>query len=549
MVKDMDFKMKKKKMGVKPTDLIIAVLLILATAFFIYTTLTLNVIPDKYMIPAVVSISMIAILVSSFIVFNKKRFKTKLVLKILSVFMTIFLLFISRYSYKMIDFLKDINTNTNNVKNYSVIVLKTSSASVITDLKGKDIGYYHNDAVNQTAALDKLQEVSSATLKAELDVNTLGENLLSKEYDAILVEDSYKAMIEEEDPTFEEKTRVIYTFQIEIDTQSITKEVSQITTDCFNVYISGIDTYGKIGSVSRSDVNIVASVNPKTRQILLVSIPRDYYVKLNGTYGYRDKLTHAGIYGVEKSVATIEDLLDIDINYYVKVNFTSVIDIVNALGGIKVYSDHTFSAQGYDYIQGYNYLNGKKALAFARERYSFAEGDRARGKHQQAVIAGLLEKASSYTVIAKFDSLLESLNSKFQTNMDYKKMLALVKFQAADMQPWNLSTYNLNGAGGKEYTYSMGKRPLYVMIPYVESIQGAKDAIKKLTEGEILEKTYESKGTTKISYTKTIPKVTIKPAPITTNNVSVVAPVETPPNNVEETNTEANNIVDPYTEG
>ena len=189
-----------------------------------------------------------------------------------------------------------------------------------------------------------------------------------------------------EETDFYSLVRSIYTFKIKINVKDVSKDVD-VLNDTFNIYLSGIDTYGEISSVSRSDVNIILTINPKTHQILLTSIPRDTYVQLSGTTGYKDKLTHAGIHGVEKSISTIEEFLGIEINYYFKVNFTSVIDIVNTLGVVNVYSEYTFTSKdGYNYTKGYNYMNGAQALSFVRERYAFSEGDIQRGKNQQAMI-------------------------------------------------------------------------------------------------------------------------------------------------------------------
>ena len=275
--------------------------------------------------------------------------------------------------------------------------------------------------------------------------------------------------------------------------QTIAKD-AQVTSETFAVYISGIDTYGTISSVSRSDVNIVAVINPKTYQVLLVNIPRDYYVQLHGTYGKRDKLTHAGMYGVEMSVKTIEDLLDLDINYYFKVNFTSLEDIVDAIGGIEVYSEHTFTSSGrnFNFVKGYNLMNGQQALDFSRERKAFRDGDRMRGKNQQAVINGIIKQASKPSIITKFDTLLKSLSNKFQTNMETSKMMELVKLQISKMPTWNVSTISLTGGDGRASTYSGGSQLLYVMYPSQNSINDAITKIDAVIAGEILEASYES---------------------------------------------------------
>ena len=230
------------------------------------------------------------------------------------------------------------------------------------------------------------------------------------------------------------------------------------------------------------------TVNPKTKQILLTSIPRDYYVQLHGTTGSRDKLTHAGIYGTDMSVQTIEDLLGIEINYYIKVNFSSFIDIINAIGGIEVYSKYEFtSIDGYHYQQGYNELNGEEALSFARERKAFMEGDRQRGADQQAVIEAMIKKMSNKSILTKYESLLDSIDGKFQTNMNYKKITSLIKMQLDDMSSWNVVSIALDGSNGSEYTYTGGNQKLYVMIPDESTIDNASSLINAVLKGEKLD--------------------------------------------------------------
>ena len=256
------------------------------------------------------------------------------------------------------------------------------------------------------------------------------------------------------------------------------KEVD-VTKEPFNIYISGNDIYGNIASVSRSDVNIIATVNPNTHKILLTSIPRDFYVQLHGTSGYKDKLTHAGVYGIDMSVKTIEDLLDIDINYYMRVNFTSLIKVVDAIGGVDVVSDYSFRATTGDrFVKGTNHLNGKKALAFSRERKAFSDGDRQRGKNQQKVLTAILNKMlSSTTLITKYTDILDSLGGSFQTNMPASKIYNLVNMQLDKMPSWTFESYNLDGKGSSSYTYTYPHQKLYVMEPDVNTVNEAKAKI------------------------------------------------------------------------
>ena len=265
------------------------------------------------------------------------------------------------------------------------------------------------------------------------------------------------------------------------------EEVKDETSDhtvksgIFNIYISGIDTTGNIRNVSRSDANMLLTVNTKTHQILLTSIPRDYYVTLH-TYKAKDKLTHSGIYGIKETVSTVEDFMGIDINYYVRVNFTTVIKMVDVIGGIDVDSDYAFTtSEGYSFKKGTNHLNGKKALAFSRERYSFADGDRQRVRDQQKVINAIITKlTSSTTLLSKYTDILKSLSGSFQTNLTSEEINYLIKGQLDNMTSWSMTSFSLDGTSASAATYSMGSQKLYVMIPTQKTIDDAKEKINEV---------------------------------------------------------------------
>ena len=281
-----------------------------------------------------------------------------------------------------------------------------------------------------------------------------------------------------------------------------------MTKEPFTVYITGIDTYGPISTSSRSDVNILATVNPETKQILLTSTPRDYYVEFPGvTNGQLDKLTHAGIYGVDCSMDTLEQLYGINIDYYVKVNFTSVIKIVDQLGGINVYSEYDFtSIDGYHYQQGYNELNGEEALSFARERKAFADGDNQRGKNQQAVITALLQKAISPAILTNYAGLLGSLDGNMETNMSMDDITELIKMQLGDGSSWEVISQSVVGSNSQDYCYSLANSA-YVMIPDQASVDAAKAKIQQVLNGETITDASESHCCNRIRYIGGKPKM------------------------------------------
>ena len=266
--------------------------------------------------------------------------------------------------------------------------------------------------------------------------------------------------------------------------EDITKRVS-IKNTPFNVLISGIDTYGDINQTSRNDVNIVATVNPNTNEILLTSIPRDYYVQLHGTTGYKDKLTHASYYGINMAVETIEDILDIDINYYIKVNFTTVVDLVNKIGGVDVYADQSVQIGSCKINEGYNHLDGTCALAFSRERHSYIDGDRHRGRNQQEVIRAIFTKlSSSSTILTEYSDILNTLDGKFATNMDTKEITSYIKYELNDLKDYTIKNTQLDGYGSMGPTYSYPGQDLWIMIPYEDTITNAKNLINKVLNNE-----------------------------------------------------------------
>ena len=220
-----------------------------------------------------------------------------------------------------------------------------------------------------------------------------------------------------------------------------------VAEEPFTIYVSGNDSYGEVTlEEGRSDVNILLTVNPNTRQILMTTTPRDYYVELPFGEGCWDKLTHAGNYGIDCSMQTLERLYDVEIDYYLRVNFSGFESIVDALGGVEVYSDYAFTSlhSGYYFDVGYNSVDGAEALAFVRERYAFEEGDVQRGKNQMAMIRAIMDKATSPAVISGYLSLMDSVSDSFITNMPKGSISDLVKMQLNEGGSWNIVSNSVN---------------------------------------------------------------------------------------------------------
>jgi len=477
--------MKNKKTS--KINIIFTVLGILYTlvsiVFFAYLV-KFNMLPTKYLVLVGVVLAVICAL-SLLILIRKKG---GIILKVITSIILIGFIIVYAYGINYISstmyFIEDVTAEIEETEEYYIVTLKESEYNLLKELKSKII-YTFMAEEDYTDIKEEIVGSVNVVFKDVNSIKDLAQGVLDKKYDAILISKSQYEMLCDEFVDFETKVNKIHTLthkikKVEEDIVENDAETSTIESGIFNVYISGIDTDGDISSVARSDANIVVTVNTKTHEILLTSIPRDYYVTLHSK-GKKDKLTHSGVYGIKETYTTIEDLLDIDIKYYVRVNFTTLQKVVDALGGIEVESEYAFSSCGYYFKKGKNTLNGTEALVFSRERYSFASGDRQRIKNQQAVITGILNKVmTSETILTKYTKLLKSLSNSFQTNIDSEEVNSLVKDQMLNMSSWKITTNSLNGSGASKTTYTYGYEKLYVMIPYEESVEKAINKINKV---------------------------------------------------------------------
>lgn len=451
----------------------------LFTSMLIITAVALGLIkfidifPGKYF-TILVGVFVIICFVLSCFLFNRKP-----ILKILGGLTTTAYMFIMIiaivYELNTIDFLKKIGESEYSTLNYSVLVLEKSNVNKLSDLKNEKMGLVEDNFDAVSSMLNKKVNVKYE----KYDFYTeLTDKLQKEQIKAIVIEDSLLDILRDENLDVVNKSKVIDKFSVDVKQKDIKKKVN-VTKKPFNIYISGIDTYGKINSVSRSDVNMVLTVNPKKKTILITSIPRDYFVKLHG-YDEYDKLTHAGIYGVNTSVKTVEDIFGIKINYYVKVNFTSLVKIVDTIDGIDVNSKYAFISQdGYKFNEGKNHLNGKEALSFTRERKNLPDGDRSRVENHQEVLSAIINKSLNKNILSKYNSLIKSLKPSMVTNFTNSEITSFIKMQLKHNYDWKIEYVSLDGTDGYEYTYSYPKNKLYVMIPSSESVE---DAINKINE-------------------------------------------------------------------
>ncbi len=456
---------------------LIHILFLIAVIYLGVQIFTLNILPNKYLF--VVLGSLLIILILFTLLFKKIK---KLLLKILLGIIEIIIIVGSIFG---ITYLQDTNNFFNNLKSvqtetdvYYVIVNKDSKYKQLDDLENQEIGLYMENK-KATKRLKEKIDFKQTNLKTP---NEIIENI--NKIDAIYLNSSYYDLICEENQGFDKRVRIIAKIFIETKSEIDNNEMD-IAKKPFNILISGIDTNGSITKTSRSDVNIIMTVNPNTNEILLTHIPRDYYVQLHGTTGSKDKITHAGIYGVDMSLKTIEDFLDIDIQYYVRVNFTTLIKIVDIIGGIDVESDKAFSEYGYSYKKGINHLNGNQALMYSRIRHVLEGGDRARGKHQEQVITAIFQKITSSEVLLKdYNKILSGLSDSLQTNLTPNDMKAFIKKQLDTMKTWNINSISVDGTSSRGNCYSMPGRDLYIMIPNQSTVDNAHKYITGIIDGK-----------------------------------------------------------------
>lgn len=308
------------------------------------------------------------------------------------------------------------------------------------------------------------------------------DNLKSGKSKAMVLSGSYASLLESVDSNYASNLKTIYTYKIK---KKNSNSANQVDSKVFNIYISGIDTYGPISTVSRSDVNIIMTVNMNTHKILLTTTPRDAYVKIpGGGADQYDKLTHAGIYGVETSEQTLEDLYGIKIDYYARINFTSFLKLIDQLGGVTVYNDQAFTQGKFDFPVGDIQMNSEQALGFVRERYDLDGGDNDRGKNQEKVISAIVNKLASLKSVSNFTSIVNNLQDSVQTNMSLNTINALANTQLDSGSKFTVTSQAVTGTGstGQLISYAMPNSSLYMMKLDDSSVASASQAIKKLME-------------------------------------------------------------------
>ena len=418
---------------------------------------------------------------------------------VLAVIMIAILAFGGFYINKTRSAISNISGETTEVTQMAVYVKSDDAADSVEATAGYTYGILSSlDRENTDGAVAHLnsQFGTEVQTKEYAGLTELADGILNGEVNAILLNSGYLSVYEDMDgyTDFSTKIKVVGTVDVESTIQSAEEStpIEPITTanggKVYTIYLSGIDTRGEMTAKSRSDVNIIATVNTDTHEILLVSTPRDYFVPLSISGGAPDKLTHAGIYGIDVCMDTLGMLYDIDINYYFRINFGGFVKVIDALGGITVNSDYDFDSKnilGYHFNKGENYVNGEQALIFARERYAFQEGDRQRGKNQMEVIRGVVKKALSPEILTSYSSILSSLDGCFGTNITYEEIAQILQQQLTNGGDWTIVSYSVDGTGATEKPYSMSQKA-YVMVPNYDTVNKAKSLMEKIRNGEVV---------------------------------------------------------------
>ena len=466
---------------------ILAVVQILLSVVFLAVLLMLNVLPIKYLI----IIFGILLFFGAFSLASQYTRSAHIIGKIDCLLMILLLLFANIYLIRANATLLSITGNDYKIDRIAAVVLNDDPAYTLEDACDYNFGVQQisgSDRVEQ--AIDEMNKKlgQDITYSTNEDIYSLVEALYSGEVDAIIYNTAYTDSIVEAYASFEEDVRELEAVEIKTKLEN-SGDNKKVTKEPFTVYISGIDTEGSISTTSRSDVNMLVTINPKTKQVLMTSVPRDYYVPLSGVSGGSyDKLTHAGLYGVQCSMDTLSELFDVKIDYYARVNFTTLRDMVNALGGVDLDSRYEFTTiSGEYFVQGMNYdVDGTAALAFARERYNLPNGDNDRVLNQQTVLKAIINKCTSPAILKGYMGIMESLSDRFETSLSQSQISSLVRMQLSDGASWQIMSSSVNGYNSEDYCYSAGDSLLYVMEPNYESVNTVADFIARMKNGEVL---------------------------------------------------------------
>lgn len=492
--------MKEQNKVLRGIGIVLSILLVVASFYFLYQLIKINVLPTKLLF----LITIIFVLLDAIFALLLCYYTRAVVSKIICVVITLALIFGScmggYYISKTGSLLTNITNVTKHAKNtVSVVVKQSSDIKNKSQLNGLSVGTLRTIGTQGSSkALKELSKDGVVMNQSEYDsLSAMLEAFYNGEVDSIIINESSRSQIldMESYADFDNNTRVVYQTSYKVENTDKANAVTDITSKPFNVLISGSDTRGGFDENGRSDVIMVATVNPKTGTILLTSIPRDYYVTTacdagdGCQQGALDKITHTGIHGTNTTKRTVEQLLGIEINYTFKVGFDTVTDIVDAVGGVDVNVEPGYEcsnflhAPGLSVHAGVNHLNGEQALGYARERYAYSEGDRQRTKNQQQVLMGIVNKVTSPAIVTNYASIMDSMANTFSTTMSNDEITSLIKYQLNKNPKWKIEQSMVDGTGDTQMCAELGNAA-YVMVPDQSTVTKASNKINAVMQGK-----------------------------------------------------------------
>ena len=488
--------MREQNKVLRGIGIVLSILLVVASFYLLYQLIKINVLPTKLLF----LITIIFVLLDAIFALLLCYYTRAVVSKIICVVITLVLIFGScmggYYISKTGSLLTNITNVTKHAKNtVSVVVKQSSDIKNKSQLNGLSVGTLRTIGTQGSSkALKELSKDGIVMNQSEYDsLSAMLESFYNGEVDSIIINESSRSQIldMESYADFDNNTRVVYQTSYKVENTDKANAVSDITSKPFNVLISGSDTRGGFDENGRSDVIMVATINPKTSTILLTSVPRDFYVTTacdaadGCMQGALDKITHTGIHGTNTTKRTVEQLLGIEINYTFKVGFDTVTDLVDALGGVDVYVEpgYAVSTSTFSVHEGTNHLDGEHALAYARERYSYTEGDRQRTKNQQQVLMGIVNEATKPSVITKYASIMDAMADTFSTTMSNEEISDLIKYQINNNPKWKMEQYMVDGTGDTLMCAELGDAAS-VMVPDQSTVKMAKDKINAVLAGK-----------------------------------------------------------------
>lgn len=488
--------MKEQNKVLRGIGIVLSILLVVASFYLLYQLIKINVLPTKLLF----LITIIFVLLDAIFALLLCYYTRAIVSKIICVVITLVLIFGScmggYYISKTGSLLTNITNVTKHAKNtVSVVVKQSSDIKNKSQLNGLSVGTLRTIGIQGSSkALTELSKDGIVMNQSEYDsLSAMLEAFYNGEVDSIIINESSRSQVldMESYADFDNNTRVVYQTSYKVENTDKANAVSDITSKPFNVLISGSDTRGGFDENGRSDVIMVATVNPKTSTILLTSVPRDFYVTTacdaadGCMQGALDKITHTGIHGTNTTKRTVEQLLGIEINYTFKVGFDTVTDLVDALGGVDVYVEpgYAVTTSTFSVHEGVNHLDGQHALAYARERYSYTEGDRQRTKNQQQVLMGIVNEATKPSVITKYASIMDAMANTFSTTMSNEEISNLIKYQINNNPKWKMEQYMVDGTGDTLMCAELGDAAS-VMVPNQSTVKMAKDKINAVLAGK-----------------------------------------------------------------